>query len=141
LPERIRRHRRQRAAEMMRSRRQFLALATAAIASLRGATLSGSRSAIASRVREITTHLNGPVGLQLWSLREYLPRDLAGTLARARQLGFREVEGAGLWGHTVAAMRAALDRAELRCRSAHIGFERLRDDPRGAFAEVKAVGA
>ena len=126
---------------MMRSRRQFLALGGATIASLRGATLSGSRSAVAPTLREITTHLNGPVGLQLWSLREYLPKDLAGTLARARQLGFREVEGAGLWGRTAADMRAALDRAELRCRSAHIGFERLRDDPRGAFAEVKAVGA
>ena len=56
-------------------------------------------------------------------------------------MGFREVEGAGLWGHTAADMRSALDAAGLRCQSAHMGFERLRDDLRGAFAEVKAVGA
>ena len=52
---------------------------------------------------EIKTVLNGPVGLQMWSLREYLPKDLPGTLAKVRAMGFRDVEGAGLWKHTVAS--------------------------------------
>jgi sugar phosphate isomerase/epimerase len=108
-----------------------------------GADVSATATASAtlSGAREIRTALNGPVGLQLWSLREYLPRDLSGTLAKVRELGFREVEGAGLWGQTAARLRAALDAADLRCRSAHMGFERLRDDPSAAFAEVKALGA
>ena len=38
-------------------------------------------------------------------------------------------------------MRAALDAAGLRCRSAHIGYDRLRDDLPGAFAEAKGLGA
>ena len=33
-----------------------------------------------------------------------------GTLAKVRALGFQEVEAAGLWGATLADMRAALDR-------------------------------
>jgi len=74
-------------------------------------------------------------------VRDDLPKDLGGVLARVRGMGFREVEGAGLWGHTAADLRAALDAAGLRCQSAHMGFERLRDDLHGAFAEVKAVGA
>lgn len=90
---------------------------------------------------EIKTALNGPVGLQLWSLRDYLPKDLRGVLAKVRAMGFREVEGAGLWGHTVAEMHAALDAAGLRCQSAHMGFERLQGDPSAALAEVKAVRA
>jgi sugar phosphate isomerase/epimerase len=90
---------------------------------------------------EIKTALPGPVGLQLWSLREYLPKDLRGALQKVRALGFRDVEGAGLWGHSVADLRQSLDAAGLRCQSAHIGFERLRDDATGAFAEVKALGA
>jgi sugar phosphate isomerase/epimerase len=90
---------------------------------------------------ELATGLNGPVGLQLWSLREYLPKDLPGTLAKIRALGFREVEGAGLWGKTVPELRAALDAAGLRCQSAHMQFERLRDDLPGALAEAKALGA
>lgn len=90
---------------------------------------------------EIKTMLNGPVGLQLWSLREYLPKDLPGTLVKVRAMGFREVEGAGLWKHSAADVRAALDAAGLRCQSAHMNFERLRDDTAGAFAEAKALGA
>jgi sugar phosphate isomerase/epimerase len=90
---------------------------------------------------EIKTVLNGPVGVQMWSFREFLPKDLAGTLAKVRAMGFREVEGAGLWKRTVGELRAALDAAGLRCQSAHMGFERLRDDTAGAFAEAKALGA
>lgn len=119
----------------MQSRREFLTTVAAGI----GACAVSPRWAAAQD--EIKTTLNGPVGLQLWSLREYLPKDLTGVLAKVRSMGFREVEGAGLWGHTAAEMRAALDAAGLRCTSAHMGFERLRDDWSGAVSEVKAVGA
>ena len=119
----------------MQSRRQFLSTVAA------GLTAPAISRAWFETQDEIRTALNGPVGLQLWSLREYLPKDLAGTLKKLRGLGFREVEGAGLWKHTAPQLRAALDSAGLRCRSAHMGFERLRDDPAGAFAEAKALGA
>jgi sugar phosphate isomerase/epimerase len=121
----------------MTSRRDFLT--TLAV----GLGASGLRPgwAWATDRTEIKTVLNGPVGLQLWSLREYLKKDVPGTLAKARALGFRDVEGAGLWGHTVQDLRAALDKSGLRCASAHMGFERLRDDSSGAFAEAKALGA
>ena len=119
----------------MWSRRQFLSTVAA------GTVLPIAGTRLLSAQGEIKTALNGPVGLQMWSLREYLPKDLKGTLAKIRGLGFREVEGAGLWKHTVAEMRAALDAAGLRCQSAHMQFERLRDDATGAFAEAKALGA
>jgi sugar phosphate isomerase/epimerase len=126
----------------MRSRREFLTTLAAGVGS---ATVgwAASREAIASSraEQEIKTALNGPLGLQLWSLREYLPKDLAGTMTRIRAMGFREVEGAGLWKHTVAEVRAAMDAAGLRCQSAHMGFERLRDDLAGALTEAKALGA
>jgi len=120
----------------MHSRREFLTTVAAGLGA----------SAVASPIWTssqdgIKTALNGPVGLQLWSLREYLPKDLGGVLAKISAMGFREVEGAGLWGHTAAELRAALDASGLRCQSAHIDFERLRKDLPGAFAEVKAVGA
>jgi sugar phosphate isomerase/epimerase len=118
----------------MPSRRLFLATVAAGLA-------ARTVSAWTSAQEEIKTALNGPVGLQLWSLREYLPKDLKGTLAKVRALGFREVEGAGLWKQTAAGLRAALDGAGLRCRSAHMPYERLRDDSAGAFEEAKALGA
>ncbi len=119
----------------MQSRREFLS--TIAV----GIGVSAVAPAWAAPQEEIKTSLNGPLGLQLWSLREYLPKDLRGTLTKVKAMGFRDVEGAGTWKHTPAEMRAALDAAGLRCQSAHIGFERLHDDLKGAFGEVKAVGA
>jgi sugar phosphate isomerase/epimerase len=119
----------------MQSRRKFLTTLAAGL----GASAAAPHWATAQD--EIKTALKAPIGLQLWSLREYLPKDLPGVLKKVRGMGFREVEGAGLWKHTTAEMRAALDAAGLRCQSAHMSLERLRDDPTGAFAEVKAVGA
>lgn len=119
----------------MWSRRQFLTTVAA------GFVVPAGTRAGAGRQDEIKTVLNGPVGVQMWSFREYLPKDLPGTLAKVRAMGFREVEGAGLWKRTVGELRAALDAAGLRCQSAHMGFERLRDDSAGAFAEAKALGA
>ena len=119
----------------MWSRRQFLSLAAAGFA-----VPAGARAWLEAQ-EEIKTVLNGPVGLQMWSLREYLPKDLPGTLAKVRAMGFRDVEGAGLWKHPVGELRAALDSAGLRCQSAHMGFERVRDDAAGAIAEAKALGA
>jgi sugar phosphate isomerase/epimerase len=128
----------------MPSRREFLITAASAIAvsasprarNLVGGPLQNEQPSAAGPMLN-----GGPLGLQLWSLREYLPKDLKGTIQKIRDLGFREVEAAGLWKHTVAEQRAALDAAGLRCQSAHMGFERLRDDMRGAIAEVKALGA
>jgi sugar phosphate isomerase/epimerase len=118
--------------------REFLS-ATATAAALAAA---GAAPILARGVqREIKNQLNGPIGLQLWSLRAYLPKDLAGSLTRIRQMGFREVEGAGLWGRTAPELRTALDAAGLRCQSAHMGYARLRDDLEGALNEARAVGA
>jgi sugar phosphate isomerase/epimerase len=119
----------------MWSRRHFLGSLAA------GLSVPAGARAWRAPQDDIRTALNGPVGLQMWSLREYLPKDLAGTLAKIRAMGFREVEGAGLWKHTAGELRAALDAAGLRCRSAHMSLERLRDDAPGAFAEAKALGA
>ena len=120
----------------MPSRREFLTTVAAALAASR-ATAACAMSPLAA----IASSLNGPVGLQLWSLREYLPKDLPGTLAKVRDMGFTEIEGAGLWGHGAADFRKALDAAGLRCQSAHMGYERLRDDAAGAFAEARSMGA
>ncbi len=121
----------------MSSRRDFLSTLAA------GLTVSALKPtwSLAADAPEIESSLNGPIGLQLYSLREYGPKDLPGTLAKVRAMGFREVEAAGLWKHSLSELRSALDTAGLKCHSAHIGFERLRDDAAGAIAEAKGLGA
>jgi sugar phosphate isomerase/epimerase len=120
----------------MRSRREFLATVAAGV----GAAALRPKAAWAAR-GDIQSRLPGIVGLQLWSVRNYGAKDVPGTLAQVRGMGFKDVESAGLWGKTAAEFRAALDKAGLRCQSSHMGFDRLRDDAPGAMGEAKVLGA
>jgi len=89
---------------------------------------------------DIHTALNGPVGLQLWSVRKALSKDFNGTLAKVRAMGFEEVEAAGLYDRSPLKFRAALDKAGLRCQSVHLGYEQFRERPAEAFTELKPLG-
>lgn len=84
---------------------------------------------------------NGPLGLQLWSVREQLEDDLSGTLAWVREQGFTEVELAGTQGLSAQEFRAELDRAGLRATAMHVPYERLQQDIEAAFAEAQTLGA
>ncbi len=121
----------------MSSRRHFIGTLAAGL----GAAALRPARASAALAPEVKSQLGGPIGLQLWSLRTYLPKDVSGTLARLRALGVREVEGAGLAGLAVESFRAALDSADLVCHSVHMDFERIRKDAQGALKEAKALGA
>lgn len=61
-----------------------------------------------------------PVGIQLYTVAAELLKDLDGTLAAVAKIGYRTVELAGYAGKTPTELRAALDRAGLRCTSSHI---------------------
>jgi sugar phosphate isomerase/epimerase len=60
-----------------------------------------------------------PVGLQLYSVRELLPKDFEGTLAKVRAAGYTEVEAAGYYDRSAAEFRKAMDNAGLHCVSTH----------------------
>lgn len=67
----------------------------------------------------------GPLGVQLYTLRAEMARDLPGTLARVAEIGYEEVEFAGYFGHPPTAIRRFLDAAGLRAPAAHVGPDRL----------------
>ena len=94
----------------MPSRRDFLTTMAAGLT----ASALADRWAMGAAAARIKSPVNGPIGLQLWSLREYLPKDLSGSLAKVRAMGFTDVEGAGLWKHTLAELKGALDKAGLQ---------------------------
>jgi sugar phosphate isomerase/epimerase len=60
-----------------------------------------------------------PIGLQLYSVRELLPKDFDGTLAKVRAAGYTEVEAAGYFDRTAPEFRKSMDAAGLRCISTH----------------------
>jgi sugar phosphate isomerase/epimerase len=70
--------------------------------------------------------LNKPIGLQLYSVRELLPKDFDGTLRKVREAGYTEVEAAGYYDKTAAEFRKAMDGAGLRCVSTHHPLNALR---------------
>ena len=81
-----------------------------------GAAVAGT---CASAGRLNAAPLRLPIGLQLYSVRELLPKDFDGTLRKVREAGYTEVEAAGYYDRTAADFRKAMDKAGLRCTSTH----------------------
>jgi sugar phosphate isomerase/epimerase len=92
------------------SRRTFLKTASASVA---GAAV------LSMGPRLLANPLGLPIGLQLYSVRDILPKDYEGTLQQLAALGYREVEAAGFFNHTPGEVKQAMDHAGLNCVSAH----------------------
>jgi sugar phosphate isomerase/epimerase len=82
----------------------------------------------------------GPLGLQLYSLRDQFAKDVPGTLDKVRDMGFKDVELAGTYNMTPQEFKAELDKRGLRAVSAHFPYKRLRDDLDGVVSEAKILG-
>ena len=112
----------------MTTRRSFL-----------GAVAGGAAATAAFRGQ---AHADGgakpPLGLQLYSLRDALAKDVPGTLKQVKTWGFDEVETFGRFGAEIAP---ALKAAGLKVRAMHIGYDRLSGDLAGALRDADAVGA
>lgn len=83
------------------------------------------------------------VGLQLYSLRDELPKDVKGTIAKIAKAGFKEVETYGFsikdqfWGLTPKEFKALLDAHGLKAPSGHYGLGTYLSD--GNTTELKAA--
>jgi len=82
----------------------------------------------------------GAIGIQLYSVRGLLDRDVEGTLAALAAIGYREVELAGLHGKTPGEMRTILDRHGLLAPSSHIGMQDIRGDWARTLEGAAALG-
>ncbi len=82
----------------------------------------------------------GPLGLQLYSLRDEFKKDVPGTLAKVHAFGLHEVELAGTYGKSAEEFNALLAANHLTAIAGHFGFERFRDEPEAVAKEAKALG-
>ncbi|MFZ0773766.1 MAG: sugar phosphate isomerase/epimerase [Candidatus Sulfotelmatobacter sp.] len=98
------------------SRRSFLQTASASAA---------CAALWAGAPRLMANPLGLPLGLQLYSVRDILPKDYEGTLHQLAALGYREVEAAGFFGRSPSEVKQAMDRAGLHCVSAHYSLKDL----------------
>lgn len=80
-------------------------------------------------------------GVQRYTVRDALAVDREGTLRRIADIGYREVELAGLPGVTAHTMRASLQRYGLDAPSMHAAYGRLRGDLAAVADEARTLGA
>ncbi|MEJ7693443.1 sugar phosphate isomerase/epimerase [Daejeonella sp.] len=72
---------------------------------------------------------NGKVGLQLYTLRNQISKDVRGVISRVANIGFREVETygyslkGGFWGLNIKEFRSLLKDHGLKSPSGHYNFE------------------
>ena len=113
---------------MSMDRRTFLGTLTAA-------TIMGSRLASAAEDRRVS-----PIGVQLYSVRGAMQKDFAGSLAKVAAIGYREVELAGLFGHSPEDVRKILDQNGLTAISSHVEYKTLSTDLSKQLNIAKTLG-
>ena len=101
------------------------------------ATPAGAAAAGAGAAGAAATRVPG---LQLYTVRSLMEQDVEGTLRTLAGIGYQEVEFAGYFNRTPAALRATLDAAGLRAPSAHIPLDALRASLPGVLAAAAALG-
>lgn len=111
-------------------RRRFIGQAVGFAAA--GALFNSLPSAFASPI-------GLPIGIQLYTVGDFLQKDAAATVKRIAQIGYKEVETAGFGSAgSAAALRKLLDENGLKCPSAHLNFD-LKNLNK-AFDDAHALG-
>ncbi|HZQ22955.1 MAG TPA: sugar phosphate isomerase/epimerase [Terriglobales bacterium] len=112
----------------MMDRRTFLGTMTAA------ALLSRKMSFAAD------DHKISSVGVQVYTVRDQMKQDFAGTLAKVAQIGYKEIEFAGYFGHSPKEVRKILDQNGLTSPSSHVDYKLLGDQWAQTLDAAKIIG-
>jgi sugar phosphate isomerase/epimerase len=84
--------------------------------------------------------LKQPLGLQLYSVRNLLPKDFQATLNQLGAVGYKEVEAAGYFDKTAADFGNALQKAGLKCISTHHALTLLKSQFNQLIEYGQALG-
>ena len=117
------------------SRRTFLQQSLTAIAGsnvlLRGGFATGCSPASSSQRIDA-------VGLQLYTVRDEMQKNVEATLARVAQIGYKEVEFAGFFGRSAQQIADTLKANGLRSPASHVQYDPATWDK--TLADSKAIG-
>lgn len=86
------------------------------------------------------TALYSRYGLEIYSLREEMKKDVPAALAMIKQMGINEVEIPGYYNLTPAQFKAALQKAGLQPTSILFDYSRYKTDLPGIIKEAKSFG-
>jgi len=102
----------------------------------------GSAAAVAGSlgsIRAWAQPMGLPAGIQLYTVRDVIKADAPGALRQLYDIGYREVESAGLGKITAKEMGRWIKDAGLLCPSAHLPLSAA--DPGPIFEDAHALGA
>ena len=80
------------------------------------------------------------LGLQVYTVRDSLSADFAGTLRRVREVGYDAVELCGTGPYTGAEVKRLCDDLGLRVAGMHVGLDALEHDLSGCIATARDLG-
>ena len=81
-----------------------------------------------------------PVALQLYSVRDAMEADFAGTVKAVKAMGFDGVEFAGLFGKSAEEVKAIVDEVGIVPISAHVPYDELAADPEKTLSDYAKIG-
>ena len=116
-----------------------LGLIVAAVGTVTAYLLSGTASATAAPAGTGPS-FKGPLGLQLYSLRNQFATNVPGTLDEVKGWGIKYAELAGTYNLSPEKFKEELTARGIKAIAAHFPYERLRDDVEGVAREAKALG-
>ena len=82
----------------------------------------------------------GPIGLQLYSLRDQFATNMPGTFDEVKRWGIRYVELAGTYGLAPDQFKTQLAARGIEPIAAHFGYEEYRDNPDAVALKAKELG-
>lgn len=81
------------------------------------------------------------IGLQLYTFREQIPKDVPGMLKKINQMGIRYLEGGGTYGLSKEKFKQLLRQNQLEIVSYGADFKELQDNPAAVAANALFFGA
>lgn len=82
----------------------------------------------------------GKIGVQLYTVRDLMKADFAGTLEKVAKVGYKEVEFAGYFDNKPADVRKLLDGLGLTAPAMHVGIDLLRDKLDATLETANLIG-
>lgn len=109
---------------------------------LRGSAAAVALAAAGRSISHLWANPLGlPIGLQLYTVRQQIAKDLKGTLAQVAAIGYQEVEIDGFYHQKPADLKQMLQADGLKAPSGHCGAEQLKSDPSELISSYREVGA
>ena len=81
------------------------------------------------------------IGLELYSFRNQLPKDVPGMLQKISQMGIRELEGGSTYGMSLDSFKMLLAKNNLKMVSISADYKELQTNPQAVVERAKSYGA